>query len=67
MPLAINFPAIPVHPGKSYTWQLSIDDTTQVDWRQSFHVRAGKPGAPAGPPPAPDVNPDDPGRLPGMN
>ena len=38
--LAINFPAMPVVPGRSYTFQLSIDDTTHVDWRQSFHVRA---------------------------
>lgn len=67
VPLAINFPAIPVQPGKSYTWQLSIDESTQVDWRQSFHVRAGKPASPAGPPPAPDTRPDDPGRLPGLD
>ena len=40
VPLAINFPAIPVVPGRSYTFQLSIDDTTHVDWRQSLHVRA---------------------------
>ena len=40
VPLAINFPAIPVVPGRSYTFQLSIDDTTHIDWRQSFHVRA---------------------------
>ena len=40
VPLAINFPAIPVVAGRSYTFQLSIDDTTHVDWQQSFHVRA---------------------------
>jgi hypothetical protein len=39
-PLAINFPAVPVMPGRSYTFELSIDDTTHIDWRQSFHVRA---------------------------
>lgn len=62
VPLAINFPAIPVTPGNSYTWQLSIDGTTHIDWRQSFHVREGKPSAPAGPPPAPGAGPGpDPG------
>ena len=71
VPLAINFPAVPPTPGKSYTWQLSIDGTTHVDWRQSFHMRAGAGTAPAGPPPlappspSPD-DPDDPGRLPGL-
>jgi hypothetical protein len=40
VPLAINFPAVPVMPGRSYTFELSIDDTTHIDWRQSFHVRA---------------------------
>ena len=67
VPLAINFPAIPVTPGKNYTWQLAIDDRTHEDWRQSFHVRLGKhtpPSASAAPPPS--VNPDDPGQLPGL-
>lgn len=40
VPLAINFPAIPVVPGRSYTFQLSIDGATHVDWQQSFHVRS---------------------------
>ena len=65
VPLAINFPAIPVTPGKSYTWQLSIDDRTHVDWRQSFHVRAGKQAPPSGPPPA--ARPGEPGQLPGLD
>ncbi len=70
VPLAINFPAVPVTPGKSYTWQLSIDDKTHVDWRQSFHVRVGKgtpPAASPPPPPPPAEDPDDPGRLPGLD
>ncbi|MEZ5243641.1 MAG: hypothetical protein R2707_00975 [Acidimicrobiales bacterium] len=69
VPLAINFPAVPATPGKSYTWQLSIDGTTQVDWRQSFHMRAGANNPPSSPPPLsppPGVDPDDPGRLPGL-
>ncbi len=39
VPLAITFPALPCKPGCSYTWQLTIDGTAHVDWRQSFHVR----------------------------
>ena len=53
VPLAINFPTVPVTPGKSYTWQLAIDGSTQVDWRQSFHVRTGNPARPPAPPPTP--------------
>ena len=45
VPLAINFPTLPIVAGRSYTWQLAIDEATHYDWRQSFHVRA----APAGP------------------
>ena len=58
VPLAITFPTLPVHPGKSYTWQLAIDGETQVDWRQSFHVRAAAPGQPPLPPPAPGALPE---------
>ncbi len=50
VPLAITFPTLPVEPGKSYTWQLVIDDSTRVDWRQSFHVRKALPGQPTPPP-----------------
>ncbi len=51
VPLAINFPTIPVTPGKSYTWQLSINGSTHSDWRQSFFVRVGKQtGSPSAPP-----------------
>lgn len=52
VPLAITFPALPVQPGRSYTWQLSIDESTHLDWRQSFHVRAA-PERPTAPPTAP--------------
>ena len=52
VPLAITFPTLPVQPGHSYTWQLSIDEATQLDWRQSFHVREAPPRPPAPPPPA---------------
>ena len=52
VPLAITFPTLPVLPGNSYTWQLSIDEATHVDWRQSFHVRAVQT-RPTTPPPKP--------------
>ncbi len=55
VPLAITFPTLPVQPGQSYTWQLSIDDATHLDWRQSFHVRTGPPGQPPKPPPTPEM------------
>jgi len=40
VPLAINFPRLPVIPGASYNWQFSIDGFSQTEWRLSFHVRA---------------------------
>jgi len=40
VPLAINFPNLPVTPGLSYSWQFSIDGASHTDWRLSFHVRA---------------------------
>ena len=49
VPVAITFPTLPVQPGKSYTWQLSIDDSSHLDWRQSFHVRPAVPANPNGP------------------
>ncbi len=51
VPLAINFPALPVTPGSSYSWQFLIDGASQTDWRLSFHVRA-----PVAPPTIPPVN-----------
>ncbi len=53
VPLAITFPTLPVQPGNSYTWQLSIDEATHMDWRQSFHVRAAPQTTPPAPPAAP--------------
>lgn len=44
VPLAIMFPALPVQPGRSYTWRLVIDEVSQLDWQQSFHVRSPNPG-----------------------
>lgn len=39
VPLAINFAALPLTPGKRYTWRLSIDDNTEPEWRVGFSVR----------------------------
>ncbi len=57
VPLAITFPTLPVQPGQSYTWQLSIDETAEADWRQSFHVRPAKPTTPPDPPAPPGTTP----------
>ena len=45
VPMAINFSAIPVKPGLAYTWRLSIDGTSEPDWRISFGVRPPPPDA----------------------
>jgi hypothetical protein len=39
VPLAINFTALPVEPGRRYVWRLAIDDTSEPDWVLSFRVR----------------------------
>ncbi len=57
VPLAINFPGLPVTPGSSYNWQFSIDGSSRTDWRLSFHVRA--PVVPPGVVAAPPVPPTD--------
>lgn len=66
VPLAINFPTIPLTPGRSYNWQLSIDEATRVDWRQGFHVRAAKSAAGPASPPVPPGTGDAPPTLPGV-
>lgn len=39
VPLAINFATLPLQPGHSYTWQLSINGQIRNEWRASFFVR----------------------------
>jgi hypothetical protein len=39
VPLAINFTALPVEPGRRYVWRLAIDDTSEPGWILSFRVR----------------------------
>jgi hypothetical protein len=43
VPLAINFTALPVEPGRRYVWRLAIDDTSEPDWALSFRVRPAQP------------------------
>jgi hypothetical protein len=43
VPLAINFTALPVEPGRRYVWRLAIDDTSEPGWALTFRVRAMQP------------------------
>jgi hypothetical protein len=36
---AINIAPLPLEPGTSYAWQLSIDNKTRKDWQVSFSTR----------------------------
>lgn len=38
VPLAINFSALPVEAGRSYTWRFVVDDSTEPGWRVSFSI-----------------------------
>ena len=40
VPLAINFATLPLRPGRSYVWQLRIDERSRDEWRAGFFVRA---------------------------
>lgn len=40
VPLAINFSALPVQPGRRYSWRLAINDTSEPAWSVSFRVNA---------------------------
>lgn len=40
VPLGINFHALPVQPGRRYTWRLAIDGTSEPTWQASFGVKA---------------------------
>lgn len=39
VPLAINFSALPVEPGRSYLWRLAINDTSEPEWQRHLEVR----------------------------
>jgi hypothetical protein len=36
---AINIAPLPLEPGSSYTWRLSIDNKTRKDWQLTFSTR----------------------------
>jgi hypothetical protein len=36
---AINMAPLPLEPGSSYAWRLSIDNKTRRDWQVSFSTR----------------------------
>ncbi len=44
VPLAFNFPSLPLMPGARYVWVVSIDGETHDHWQAAFNVRPGAPG-----------------------
>jgi Family of unknown function (DUF6941) len=38
-PLAVNSGPLPLEPGRRYEWRLSVDGSTDDDWRLPFTVR----------------------------
>jgi hypothetical protein len=38
VPLAINFTALPVTAGRSYSWRLAVNGTSEPQWRTVFRV-----------------------------
>ncbi len=41
VPLAVNFPTLPLQPARSYVFQVRIDERTSVGWQARFSVRNG--------------------------
>ena len=39
VPAAINFPPLPLEPGRRYTWRLVIDGQSDESWHASFLTR----------------------------
>ncbi len=39
VPIALNFPSIPLLPGTRYKWVASIDGETDPNWEAGFNVR----------------------------
>jgi hypothetical protein len=39
VPMAINFSALPLQPGRTYVFRLAIDDTSAPEWNLRFAVR----------------------------
>jgi hypothetical protein len=40
VPIAINFSALPVTPGRRFLWRLAVDGTSEAAWQVGFSVRA---------------------------
>jgi len=40
---AFNIAALPLEPGKSYEWRLSIDGECRDEWRAPFTIRSAPP------------------------
>lgn len=43
VPMAINFSALPVDPGRRYEWRLAVNDTSEPGWVLRFSVRPAPP------------------------
>lgn len=39
VPMAMNFPPLPIQPGQRYEWRLTIDGTADDAWRLPFNVQ----------------------------
>ncbi len=45
VPMVVNLGPIPLPGGKRYDWRLSIDGTSNEDWRATFYTRSAEPPA----------------------
>jgi len=41
LPLAFNFPPLPLAPGRRYEWRFTIAGESREDWRLAFGTRSG--------------------------
>jgi len=55
VPLAFNFPPLPLSPGRRYVWTLVVDGETQEDWQVGFLTRTAGTALPASPPGPTDI------------
>ena len=44
-PFVIQFPPMPLPPGRRFEWVLTIDARQEPSWRLAFSTRPGAPGA----------------------
>lgn len=40
VPMAVNFPPLPLEPGQRYEWRLNVDGEVKDDWRLAFNCQA---------------------------